>query len=78
MTQFDTIKSAKNLKLIRKKMGFTQKQLGDLIGIAQCTVALCENGLRNLSIRHCYKLIEIAKKHDMKIEFNYLRPVKND
>lgn len=78
MIQFDKTKSAKNLRNLRLKMGFTQKELADLIGVCQGTIANCERGMRSLSIRYCYKLIEIAKKNDLEIEFNYLRPVKND
>lgn len=37
---------SKRLKEKRKEMGFTQKQLGDMIGVTKVSICCYENGTR--------------------------------
>lgn len=46
----------KNLRKIRKKNGYTQKQVSDYLGITQSNLSKIENGERNLNMTLLDKL----------------------
>jgi len=48
-----------NLKKYRKQYGFTQQQLGDLIGVGKSTMSMYENGLYEPDIETLKKLADI-------------------
>ena len=47
-----------NLVKIRKYLGFTQKQLADILGVGQNTISLIENGVIVLTERNRQRLVE--------------------
>lgn len=47
------------LRVLRKKMGLTQTQLGDLIGVKKSVICLYERELRNPTIESIVELAEI-------------------
>ena len=59
-----------NLKEIRKRKGYTQKELASKLGISDSTLAHYESGIRKISLEMFLKLlsvchfeIEIKEKH---------------
>lgn len=46
------------IKKLRHKRGFTQKELGEKIGIARSNVSQYESGARTPQIERCYELAE--------------------
>lgn len=48
------------LKEIRKSVGYSQKELANLLGIADCTLAHYESGLRKITLEMFLKIIEIC------------------
>ncbi len=56
-----------NLKEIRKQSGFTQEQLAKKIGIADCTLAHYESGIRKISLEMFLKILEVCNLN-LKIE----------
>ena len=63
-----------NLKEIRKKQGYTQKELASKLGISDSTLAHYETGIRKISlemflkiVKACHLEIEIKEKsHEIK------------
>lgn len=51
-----TITIGKNIQLFRKKLGFNQQQLGDLIGVPRELISYYENGNREVSLLHLEKI----------------------
>ena len=49
------------LRIIRKRVGLTQTELANLIGVGQPTVALWESGKRNPSNKNLLALSEVLK-----------------
>lgn len=49
-----------DLKAIRKSKGYTQKELANLLGIADCTLAHYESGLRKISLEMFLKIVEVC------------------
>lgn len=58
---------AKRLKEKRKEMGFTQKQLGEMIGVTKVSICCYENGTRTPTL---YTLIDLANA--LQVELTYL------
>ena len=56
-----------NLKEIRKKSGFTQEKLAKELGIADCTLAHYESGIRKISLEMFLKLLYVCNL-EMRIE----------
>lgn len=56
-----------NLKVIRKSMGLTQKELAQKLGIADSTLAHYETGIRKVTLEMFLKILE-ACNYEMKIE----------
>lgn len=65
---------SEKLKDIRCKLGFSQFEIANILSMNQSSWSNCENGKRSLSIKKCYKLINLAKLKDIDISLEYLRP----
>lgn len=62
------------LKDIRYKLGLSQFDISKLLSMNQSSWSNCEKGKRNLSLKKCYKLIQIARLKEIYISIEYLRP----
>lgn len=62
------------LKDLRTTLGFSQREIANLLSMEQCSWSNCENGRRNLSLKACYKLIKLAKLKDIELSIEYLKP----
>ena len=49
-----------NLKEIRKSCGFSQKELAEKLGIADCTLAHYESGIRKITLEMFLKILEVC------------------
>ncbi len=49
-----------NLKELRKSVGLTQKELASKLGIADCTLAHYESGLRKITLEMFLKIVDIC------------------
>ncbi len=47
-----------DLKNIRKSVGLTQRELASILGIASCTLAHYESGLRKITLEMFFKIID--------------------
>ncbi len=56
-----------NLKVIRKSMGLTQKELAQKLGIADSTLAHYETGIRKVTLEMFLKILEVCN-YKIKIE----------
>jgi len=52
----------KQLKDLRKQHGYTQKELGDKVGLAPTTIASYEQGHRKISVPVAVNLGKVFKK----------------
>ncbi|HXK00740.1 MAG TPA: helix-turn-helix transcriptional regulator [Buchnera sp. (in: enterobacteria)] len=68
--------SSERLKKLRKKLGFNQKELSDLLFIKQCTLSNYETGKRKPSLKVCYNIIRLAKLKNIEIKLEYLMPLE--
>ena len=59
---------------IRNKLGLSQYEISNILSMSQSAWCNCEAGRRNLSIKRCYKLIDLAKLKEIFISIEYLRP----
>lgn len=50
-----------NLKQIRKKRGYTQKELASKLGISDSTLAHYETGIRKITLETFLKILEVCK-----------------
>ena len=66
--------TAERIREIRLSLGLSQKNLAEMLNLTQGTISNCENGIRCLSIKSCYKLIKIARIGGKEISIEYLRP----
>lgn len=57
-----SIMDGKDIKQIRKRLGFTQKELADLVGVDQVSVNRWENGKRRPSKLAVRNLERLQKK----------------
>lgn len=55
----NTKEIGQKVKQLRRKKGFTQKDLGELLGYSEAHISHLENGSRNLSIKDIKKLSDI-------------------
>lgn len=58
------------IKLSRIEKGYTQKQLGELIGVKSVTIRSYENGTREPKIKTMKKLSEILEKSVQELFFD--------
>lgn len=49
-----------NLRELRKKSGLTQKELAKSLGIADCTLAHYESGIRKITLEMFLKIIDVC------------------
>ncbi len=49
-----------DLKTIRKKSGYNQKELSKKLGIADCTLAHYESGIRKITLEMFLKILEVC------------------
>ena len=54
--------TGKEVKELRKKLGYTQQELADKIGVDRVTVAYWENGMKHPSNLAMRQLARLAKK----------------
>jgi transcriptional regulator with XRE-family HTH domain len=59
---------------LRTMMGLSQGELGDLIDIWPQNISGWEHGTRKPGMLACSKLIELAKKYDIDVGYDFLRP----
>jgi len=69
MKEFENI--AQRIKLRRKQLSYTQKDLAELTGISERSIRSVENGEGSTSIRSWYKILDILGL-EMKIVFKSL------
>ena len=50
-----------NLKEIRKKRGYTQKELAGKLGISDSTLAHYESGIRKITLEMFLKILDICE-----------------
>lgn len=50
-----------NIRKNRAKMGLTQSQLAEQVGIKQCTLAQYERGTRTISLPLSYEITKVLK-----------------
>ena len=50
-----------NLKQIRKKRGYTQKELASKLGISDSILAHYETGIRKITLETFLKILEVCK-----------------
>lgn len=65
--------TAENIKNLRKHLCMSQVELARLVGVTVCTISLYENGKRQPSYPTVRKLLEIAKKHKIKLTIDDIR-----
>jgi DNA-binding XRE family transcriptional regulator len=65
---------AKRISVLRDEMGFSQSELGREINVYPQNISAWENGRRRPDIESCKKLIDLARKHNITIDIDYLRP----
>lgn len=53
-----------NLPVIRKKLGLTQKELADIIGVSSYTILAIENGRRKMSWSTFLSIILICTRNE--------------
>ena len=49
-----------SIKEIRKSRGYTQKKLASMLGIADCTLAHYESGIRKITLEMFLKIIDVC------------------
>jgi len=59
-----------SLKEIRKSVGLTQKELAKKLGIADCTLAHYESGLRKITLEMFLQIVDICNLEIDLIEKN--------
>lgn len=62
------------MREIREFLGFTQKEISDLLNISQCAYSQYELGNRSPSIKVSYKLIKLASLSGMKLTLELIKP----
>jgi transcriptional regulator with XRE-family HTH domain len=55
------------IKEIRKQRGLTQKQLGDLVGVADSQITMIENGRRGLRAEMLHRIADALQCHPLDI-----------
>ncbi len=63
-----------NLREIRKRKGYTQKELASKLGIAECTLAHYESGIRKITLETFLKIVEVCNLK-IKIEDKNLKNI---
>ena len=59
---------AKNIKKLRDKMLVTQTELSTILGVSYVSINRWENGVHNPTMKAKRKLMELFKKHKIKVE----------
>lgn len=59
-----------NLKLIRERLGLTQPELADLLGVSQGNVSHCETQKQEVSPEMARRLIQVAKDRNADVTFD--------
>ena len=49
-----------SIKEIRKSRGYSQKKLASMLGIASCTLAHYESGIRKITLEMFLKIIDVC------------------
>lgn len=49
------------IKEIRKNRGYSQKELARLLGIADCTLAHYESGIRKITLEMFLKILDVCE-----------------
>lgn len=65
-----------NLKHIRKQLGLSQAELGELIGVSQGNVSHCELQRQEVSPEMARRVIAAAKEKGVQISFNDIYRVR--
>lgn len=63
-----------NIKQIRLSLGMKRSEFAQLLGISYGAVCNYEYGTRNPRLNTCYRIIEVAKKHKIKIKLEDIYP----
>jgi len=56
---YNTVKFSENVKMLRAQFGYTQKQLGDKLGISPSNISDWENGISRPEYENLIKLADI-------------------
>lgn len=59
-----------NLKQIRERLGLSQSELADAVGVSQGNISHCEQQLQEVTPALARNLIECAKKRGITITFD--------
>lgn len=66
--------TAESLKKIRKTLCVSQYQLAQELDVTVSSISCYERGVRKPSYATIRKIIELAKKYKIKIDFEDIRP----
>jgi DNA-binding transcriptional regulator YiaG len=67
------MKTSENIKKIRHELCVSQIEFADMLGLGKSSVCLYEQGYRKPSFKTVRKIIEVAKKHGIKIKLEDIR-----
>lgn len=62
------MQTSEKIKNLRLELGLNQGQFADLIDVTLSSICGWENGRRNPRIGRIKKMVELAKKHKIKLE----------
>jgi DNA-binding XRE family transcriptional regulator len=65
------------VKALRLRCDLSRKEFGEQIGVTANAICMIENHHRNASVKLCYRILDIASKHKMKLTLNDLRQRKD-
>jgi transcriptional regulator with XRE-family HTH domain len=60
------------IKEIREKLGMTQEEFGNAIGVGQAAISQYEQGHRELKVKLAKKIVLLAEKHNFKITLDQI------
>lgn len=62
------------IKKIRNDLGLSFRQFASILQVNPSAVFYWENGKRKPCIENTYKILEIARKNGIEIDFEWIRP----
>jgi putative transcriptional regulator len=63
-----------SIKKIRSDLGLSRKDFAHLLGITYGAISNYEYGVRRPQLEICYRIIDIAKQHKLKVKLEDIYP----